>query len=476
MLKVIAPLIVFGLVVFVHELGHFLAAKLVGVYAPRFSIGFGPALWRRRRGETEYILAAFPLGGYVRMASRDDETMAMLEGGSEKPVDGAPPGGEREKGADWDPAALYPFGPNPVPEHRWFESKPLYQRIFMLLAGVIMNALLALIVTIALVASYGRTIVASRVVGGVSPIASAPSLTERLRVGDTIVAINGAPMKTWNEINRTLATTRGAVTITTTRDSITIPEAGQKLPARGEVLSAIDPFVPAVVDSVIPDWPAAKGGMLANDSVVALDGTPVVSWFQMVDKISASPEKPVRFSLIRRGQPMDVDVIPRGVKEPDPLTGKTREIGRIGIQQRPIGVREPIGFTEAISTGTRMTFAMAEAVVSVLKGLVTGQVSLSQLGGPIAIARASVAAAKSGFERVMELLAFLSINVAVLNLLPIPILDGGQIVLNIVESAKGSAFSLRTREYIMRVGLLAIALLFGLVMFNDIKGLWQLFS
>ena len=116
MLAILAPLLVFGLVIFVHELGHFLAAKAAGVYAPRFSIGFGPALWRRRFGETEYVLAALPLGGYVRMASRLDEDMATLEGGSEQRS------AKAEGDRDFDPNAMIPFGPLPIPDHRLFES------------------------------------------------------------------------------------------------------------------------------------------------------------------------------------------------------------------------------------------------------------------------------------------------------------------------------------------------------------------
>src|SRR3954454_1920720 len=127
MLSLLAPILVFGLVIFVHELGHFIAAKLTGVYAPRFSIGFGPALIRFRRGETEYVLAALPLGGYVRMASRLDEETAFLEGGSET----AEP---KEKPKDWDPEAMIPFGPKPVPENRWFESKPLIARLVIMIA------------------------------------------------------------------------------------------------------------------------------------------------------------------------------------------------------------------------------------------------------------------------------------------------------------------------------------------------------
>src|SRR6185437_15909901 len=134
----VAPIIVFGLVVFVHELGHFIAAKLTGVYAPRFSIGFGPSLLKKRFGETEYVLAALPLGGYVRMASREDEATAFLEGGSENSA--VTPGNPKY---GYDPNAMIPFGPKPIPESRWFESKSLPARLFIMLAGVTINALLA---------------------------------------------------------------------------------------------------------------------------------------------------------------------------------------------------------------------------------------------------------------------------------------------------------------------------------------------
>src|SRR5215212_6232255 len=145
MLSLLAPILVFGLVIFVHALGHFIAAKAVGVYAPRFSIGFGPAIFRFRRGETEYILAWLPLGGYVRMASRHDAETAFLEGGNEEQNarDAA------DKG--YDPEAMVPFGPKPVPENRWFESKPLWARIIIMIAGVVMNVILALVVATVLV-------------------------------------------------------------------------------------------------------------------------------------------------------------------------------------------------------------------------------------------------------------------------------------------------------------------------------------
>src|SRR5688572_19533715 len=185
MLAWLAPLLVFGLVVFVHELGHFLAAKAVGVYAPRFSIGFGPALFRKRRGETEYVLAAFPLGGYVRMASRHDEASAFLEGGSEESSKRA----ENEPG--YDPNAMIPFGPKPVPEHRWFESKPLWARLYILLAGVTMNLLLGIAVAIGLAVHFGKPYIPTREIGAVRPIHGQPILSSAVQPGDSLLRVNG---------------------------------------------------------------------------------------------------------------------------------------------------------------------------------------------------------------------------------------------------------------------------------------------
>src|SRR5690242_3669093 len=179
MLAILAPILVFGLVIFVHELGHFLAAKAVGVYAPRFSIGFGPSIFKFRRGETEYILAWLPLGGYVRMASRHDAETAFLEGGAEETT------ARRETDAGYDPNAMIPFGPKPVPEDRWFESKPLWARIVIMISGVVMNVLLAIVVGTALVFHYGQYDYPGTTIGGVQAPAKAPQLDE-LRTGDSV--------------------------------------------------------------------------------------------------------------------------------------------------------------------------------------------------------------------------------------------------------------------------------------------------
>lgn len=401
MLSWLAPILVFGLVVLVHELGHFMAAKWLGVYAPRFSIGFGPALWRRRFGETEYVLAALPLGGFVRMASREDESTAFLEGGSEEqkvpavgasssPTIAGEPHVVEAKPKDWDPNAMVPFGPHPVPADRWFESKPLWGRLIIMLAGVTMNAILALVVSTGLFAGYGRA------------------------------------------------------------------------------------YIPAVVDSIVVGRPADLAGLQKGDSIIAVDGAPVQRWTQVTERISESAGEELALDVIRGGSRVTVRVTPE-LRTDTTDIGTTAEVGRIGAASTTRIAREPMSIGESAVAGWNATWNMGGAVIRVVGGLLTGQVSVSQLGGPITIGRVSVEAAKSGLESLWSLIAFLSINVAVLNLLPIPILDGGQILMNVAEGIKGSAFSARTREYIMRVGLVAIALLFALVMFNDVKGLIGIF-
>jgi regulator of sigma E protease len=187
--------------------------------------------------------------------------------------------------------------------------------------------------------------------------------------------------------------------------------------------------------------------------------------------VTGAAGRDVAFDVVRGGQRVTVPVRPEWKQVEDPLTGRSFRAGRIGAGGRDVVTteRENLGIAEAVGAGWRATWFDAGRIIMVVKGLLTREISVRQLGGPIAITQASVTAARGGLEQLFYLIAFLSINVAVLNMLPIPILDGGQILINVIESAKGSPFSLRTREYILRFGLLAIALLFALVMFNDLQ-------
>jgi regulator of sigma E protease len=384
----LAPLLVFGLVVFVHELGHFLAAKAVGIYAPVFSLGWGRRLWGIRRGETDYRLSMFPLGGFVRMASREDEAMSALEGGGNRgELDGAAPRGE--PGIPWDESAMMPFGPKPVPEHRWFESKPLWARIFVLLAGVTMNFILAFLVYAAVPLTVGQ-----------------------------LVRVN------------------------------------------------------PVIGSVLPNSAAAAAGLQAGDSISTVNGAPVVTWGDLVDSVTPNAGKTVTLTVWRGGSPRTVSLVPGVAADTNPENGETRPIGRIGAANAQHEVRERLGLGASFAFAGSQVKRVTVSTFDVLGGLFSGRVSAKQLGGPIMIAQASVqTASRYGFEALLMLMALISINIAILNLLPVPILDGGQVLLNVFESLRGKPLSDRTRNGIQYVGLAAVLLLLVTTTFNDLARL-----
>ncbi|MDE3214998.1 MAG: site-2 protease family protein, partial [Gemmatimonadota bacterium] len=272
-----------------------------------------------------------------------------------------------------------------------------------------------------------------------------------------------------------IALSTSRVEFATQHGAVTVP-LGDSVHA-ADVAQALDYWTPAVVDSVGAGGPAAAGGMEAGDSILAVNGEPIPGFAQLVDKVSASAGTPLLIEVRRGTRTLDLHVTPKATEVPDPATGKTQLLGRIGIARREIVARVPVTFWQAVESGTQLTWVMGGAVIGTVRDLIIRRVSVSELAGPITITRVSVQAARTGLENLFYLIALLSINVAVLNLLPIPILDGGQIAMNVVETAKGKPFSLRTRENILRVGLAAIALLFAVVMYNDLKAwLGKLFS
>lgn len=324
MLAILSPILVFGLVIFVHELGHFIAAKATGVYAPRFSIGFGPAIFRKRKGETEYVLAWLPLGGYVRMASRHDAETAFLEGGAEEGVTRA------ETDKDYDPNAMMPFGPKKVPEDRWFESKPLWARIIIMIAGVVMNIVLAVVVGAGLAYKYGESIVyqaaviPTTVVGVVRPD-SIPALSQ-LHVGDTIRAVNGQKVRNWNDVTARILASSPTVEFETNRGTISVP-AGK--PGVGILAGSIAYRLPPVIDTIFPGDPAAAAGVKRGDSITAVAGHPVSTWSEVVEHITKAPGQPVPFSIVRAGHPDSLIIVPKVVADTDAL-GHVTTVGRIG--------------------------------------------------------------------------------------------------------------------------------------------------
>jgi regulator of sigma E protease len=474
-----AIVFVFGVVIFVHEFGHFLAAKMMGVYAPRFSIGFGPALWSHKWGETEYILAAFPLGGYVRMASREDESMAFLEGGNETPV--AEVGGsgaraiapESKQPRYYDPEGMAPFGPRPVPENRWFESKSLAARLFIMLAGVTMNFLLGFLILAGLFISTGEVVYQSREIGGILAVPGADSMFRPLAAGDTIVAVDGRPVQTWNDVQERIGTDTGAtLRIETNRGTATIATLDTGLLSRPGIANVVlAPYLPPVIERVVAGHPADHAGMQSGDSVTAVNGVPVRSWSAVVALIEASPGKPLTLTVQRASGSKDVVVTPEATPGVNPVTQADTVLGKIGASRKETGTRHSIAAGVAVRDAWVASWASAGFIVHTLRQLVTGHQSLKGLSGPVGLAVQSGEAAKQGWTSLLALLSLLSINLAVFNLLPIPILDGGQILINIAESVKGRALDMRTREWFFRIGLAAIFILFSIVMFNDVSAL-----
>jgi len=229
------------------------------------------------------------------------------------------------------------------------------------------------------------------------------------------------------------------------------------------------PYVSTRTEAVLQSRPAAAAGFLPGDSLVAINGVPLTSWDSLVSKISASAGTEVVFDVQRAGGAKRIPVTPGLDTATNLLTGKLERVGRIGIL--PKALSRPVTAGEAITHGWTLTWGMAGSVIDALKGLATRRVPPSELGGPITIAKASVQAAQSGLESLLVLISLISVNLAVFNLLPIPILDGGQIMVNLLEAIKGSAFSTRTRDYILRAGIAAVLLLFALVTYNDLRRL-----
>ena len=503
----VAIIFVLGVVIFIHELGHFLAAKWAGVYAPRFSIGFGPALWSRKWGETEYILAAFPLGGYVRMASREDEPVAFLEGGSEKaaPAEQSPglinqtltwehasqageqqarhvemTGGNDSRVMDeepvvkrprhYDPDGMAPFGPNPVPEHRLFETKPLYKRLVILSAGVAFNFLLAVGVFSLVYGLWGQPYISTRVVGQVRAPAAAPQLA-RIQPGDTLLTVNGSSLESWRDFTRLVMEVDSPIVhIRTNRSEVEIPVGAAGSDVRVEVAGSMVPQSAPLITALSPGANAAKeAGLQPGDSIVAVNGAPIATWHELVEVVERSANQPVRFEVARGDERLDLTVTPVAMADTVPGTDSTRTVGKIGVfYPLPPLEYERVPFTTAVSNGFRESIGFTGMIFGVLGDLFTGRASPKELGGIVQIASASAEAARTGLQTLFRFLAVISLNLAVFNLLPIPILDGGQITLNIVESVRGKSFSEKTRALLAYVGLSVIGLIFVLAMFNDL--------
>jgi regulator of sigma E protease len=447
-LDVIAFFVVISVLILVHEMGHFLAAKSVNIQVPRFSLGLGPRVLGFRRGETEYVLSAIPLGGYVKMAGmEDDEAAEALEGGAA--------------------AADEP----PVDPERTFDSKPLWARAWVISAGVIFNMIFAFLVFIGLGLAYGDTVVSTTrlfVTGADSLTGSAAALA-RIPVGAEVQSVGQTPVQSWNEVQAALdSAPAGPVTLRLAA----VPPVTVQLPAPGEerdrLLARVQPFVEPVVARVVDGGAAERAGLRSGDRVVAAGGRPVRAWQELESAIRSSPERPLPLVLERGGQRLAVTVTPTSERELNEEM-KRVPVGKIGVE-RPSAdvVRRPIGPAEAVARGWRQTWGSAGAIVEVLGRLVTGGESMRSLGGPLAIGQISGETARLGLDAFLGFLAIFSINLAIFNLLPIPILDGGHLLFIAIEAVRGRPLSVEQRIRFSHVGMILVVGLMVWAITNDI--------
>jgi regulator of sigma E protease len=456
LLTIAAAGVVLGAVIFVHEVGHFLAAKATGVGVIRFSIGFGPATpLRFRRGDTEYVLSWFPLGGYVMMASEEETSD---ETGGVRALEGGPT--EQE-----------------FPPERQFESKSLWARVLVITAGVLMNAAFAWGLYAALALGYGRQEDPTTTIAAVDPAmlpAGAAALNETA-YPQSVIRINGDTIGSWNDLQ--------SAVLNPTSGALSFEFAGQASPVmvdvpgtaggdRVRLLRALKAAWAPRLGYLAPGRPAAGAGLTAGDLVLAANGDTVRYWDELVRVIEAHAGDTVTLAVQRADSLFSVRLVPTAESDTDLVAGGRRVVGKVGAgpQIEPRHVR--YGLPGAVREATRQAWADAGLVVFAVKGLITRDVSPREVGGPIFIAQLSGQLAQLGLEPLLRFIALFSINLAVLNLLPIPVLDGGRLLFLLVEGVRGRPLSRTVRMRLSQVGMAVLLAIMLLALTNDVLRLF----
>jgi regulator of sigma E protease len=429
MVTTLAFLFVLGVLVFVHELGHFLVARWHGVRVITFSLGFGPKLAKVTRGGTEYCVSAVPLGGYVKMAGESLE--------------------ETRTGA---------------PDE--FMSKSKWVRFQVYLAGPVMNLLLALVV-LAVVLSRGATVAAYHdglaVIGAVDQ--DSPAAAAGLQAGDRVVRANGDTVPTWDDLDMAVAMAAGRTL------ALDIDRGGSPLHINATPRAAgefdqgdlgIHPVQRPQVLLVNPGTPAERGGVHDGDVILAINGEANLQNDAIVDRIHASAGRPMTLTVERAGERLDLQVTPEGAMGS----------AQIGVSISPYEVTHiNPNWIQAITLSAQQNWQSTVLIGKTLRGLVTRETPMRQLVGPVGIAELSGTYAAMGFGPLFSLMAMISLNLGLLNLLPVPILDGGHIAILAIEGLARRDLSLKVKERILMAGAVLLALLMVTDIYNDISRL-----
>jgi regulator of sigma E protease len=435
-------ILVLGVLIFVHELGHFMMARRIGVRVLTFSLGFGPKLLSFRRGDTEYCVSAIPLGGYVKMAGENPE--------------------DSRTGASDE-----------------FLSKTKWQRFQVLVMGPVMNLALALVVMAFVLYYNGADVPAFSaepvVVGIVEP--GSPAAKAGIQPGDRITEVAGVRVDSWEEYGLETITRAGRPTkLELIRGGKTLEQeiVPVGLGKYDEGVTGIKPVLRPQIVGIQPNEPAQEAGMHTGDVILSVNGQPPnITWpgldmdiraigSNVTDVIRASEGKPLTFEILRDGQVHKVVATPR----------VTNELMRIGAQINPLEVRivQP-SLPGAFKLSAERNWQWSKMIVRTLAGLFTRDTPVKQLMGPVAIAGLSGEAAQAGWIQLFSLLSMISLNLGLLNLMPVPVLDGGHITILALEGLSRRDFSMKVKEKMLLAGFVLLLMLMVTVIYNDLARL-----
>jgi regulator of sigma E protease len=453
LITLLAFLFILAFSITIHEFGHFLIAKLFKIPVEKFSIGYGPPLVRKQIGETDFRIAYFPLGGYVKIAGEDEGEITLKKDTENTELETL--NTLKEKGTEYTENRPTE-STEKKPQVEGFYDAPIYKRVLIVLAGPLFNIISAVCVLIIVMGAFGL-LINPYVNIDVEP-GSAADRAGLMR-DDSIVIVAGKKVNDWDEFAEILTSKDGQdVVIGFVRKDEYMEKA---VPISIDSLG-IKPLVPPILGSLKIGGPAYKAGMKAGSRVLRIGDTEIQTWDQMVDTVRESVNTPLHFVWQDDGVKREALITPAPFYDPISLD----TIGQIGAIM-PLK-RSYLPLSDVLKVSIWRSGEIIWLTLKTLYQLVVGRISRRALGGPIAIARLSGESARWGFENLLGLLAIISINLGLVNLFPIPALDGGHIVISVIEAIRRRRFSRRTRLIIQQVGYAIILILVVFVTFNDI--------
>lgn len=470
--------LVLGVMILIHEWGHFIAARMFGVRVDVFSIGFGPRLFGWKSGATDYRFSLIPLGGYVRMAGQDptDIDSSSLWSANHAAAEAEAPGKVMDTVQTATEAALRlrqtDIGEHATGDPDELMSKPRWQRAVISAAGPAVNLVFPILLLTVYFVAIGipYPVFEDKPVVVTAVPANSAAAHAGLAAGDRVIAINGEQNPDW-----TAAAKQVTAAEPNSKISVEVESAGQKrsleIPVGAqkdtEQLLGFAPMKP-VLEDVAPGTPASRGGLKEADTIVAVDGQPIQWWGQFTERVRGSGGKPLSLDIERKGQPIHLVVTPQaGSNE------RGEPVYQIGVQVHEETAYRRVAFGEGVKFAASKTYETIDDTIGVVGKLFSGRVSVKQLQSVVGISRAAGQAVHKGAQAVISLMVLISVNLGILNLLPIPILDGGNILLLAIEGGLRRDLSLAFKERFVQVGLVFLLVLFAIVMYNDVARLFH---